>query len=118
MAKRRELRPPVTLAAPSASGRSWAVPSWTPYIQSCSPLVDIVHCGRPLNFIVRGDASPCAGGSWTQLSIGLCKRGNHGRPPAYLWVNGMAVYGDKEMAPLGTYYWGQEFEAFGPCALH
>ena len=57
---------------------------------------------RPPSFILRGDAYPCAGGSWTQLSIGLLNHGKRGRTPAYLWVIGMAVCGDKEMAALAT----------------
>ena len=45
--------------------------SWACYIQSRPPLVDTIDWDWPLTFIVRGDAYPCAGGGWTQLSIGL-----------------------------------------------
>ena len=61
---------------PPASGRSWPVHSWARYMQSRPRLVDINDWDRPLTFIVRGDAYPSAGGSWTQLSIGLL---NHGK---------------------------------------
>ena len=64
--------------------------------------MDTIDWTRPLTFILRGDVYPCAGGSWTQLSIGLLNHGKRGRTPAFLWVIGMAVYGDKEMAALAT----------------
>ena len=70
-----ELRPPVSIPDPPASGRSWPLLSWARYVQSRPSLVDTIDWTRPLTFIVRGDAYPCAGGSWTQLSIGLL---NHG----------------------------------------
>ena len=62
--------------------------------------MDTIDWTRPLTFIVRGDAYPCPGGSWTQLSIGLINHGAHGRTPAYLRVVAMAVSGDKDMAAL------------------
>ena len=58
-----ELRPPVTVSDPPASGRSWPIHSWARYIQSRPPLVDTMDWTRPLTFILRGDAYPCAGGS-------------------------------------------------------
>ena len=66
-----DLRPPVSVPDPPASGRSWPLPSWARYVQSCPSLVDTIDWTRPLTFIVRGDAYSCGGGSWTQLSIGL-----------------------------------------------
>ena len=83
MAKPLELRPPVNVADPRASGRSWPVHSWARYIQLRPPLVETIDWNRPLTFIVRGDAYPCAGGSWTQLSIGLLNHSKRGRTPAY-----------------------------------
>ena len=97
-----DLRPPVSVPDPPVSGRSWPLPSWARYVQSRPPLVDTIHWTRPLTFIVRGDAYPFTGGSWTQLSIGLLNHGARGRTPAYLWVMGMAVCGDKDMAALAT----------------
>ena len=97
-----DLRPPVSVPDPPASGRSWPLPSWARYVQSRPSLVDTIDWTRPLTFIVRGDAYPCAGGSWTQLSIGLLNHGARGRTPAYLWVIGMAVCRDKDMAALAT----------------
>ena len=79
-----DLRPPVSVPDPPASGRSWPLPSWARYVQSRPSLVETIHWTRPLTFIVRGDAYPCAGGSWTQLSIGLLNHGARGRTPAYL----------------------------------
>ena len=102
---------------PPAAGRSWPVQSWACYIQSRPPLVDTIDWDRPLTFIVRGDAYPCAGGSWTQLSIGLLNHGKRGRTPAYLWVIGMAVCGDKDMAALAT-IWAMNLQALGAFVLH
>ena len=68
---------------------------------------------RPLTFVVRGDAYPCAGGSWSQLSMGLLNHGVKARTPAFLWVIGMAVKGDKDMVPLGQ-IWAQVLQV---CSL-
>ena len=110
-----DLRPSVSIPDPPASGRSWQVPSWARYTQSRPSLVDTIDWTRPLTLIVREDACPCAGGSWTQLSIGLLNHGARGRTPAYLWVIGMAVCGDKDMAALAT-IWADNLKVCG-CLL-
>ena len=97
-----DLRPPVSVPNPPASGRSWPLPSWARYFQSSPSPVDTINWTKPLTFIVRGDAYPCVGGSWMQLSIGLLNHGARGRTPAYLWVIGMAVCGEKDMAARAT----------------
>ena len=97
-----ELRPPVSILDPPTSGRSWPLQSWAKYVQSRPSLVNHIDRTRPLTFIMRGDAHLCAGGTWTQLSIGPLNHGIRGRSPAYLWVIGMAVCGDKHMAALAT----------------
>ena len=117
MAKPLELRPRVTVDDPPARGRSWPVPSLARQIQSRPPLVDIIDWGRPLTFIVRGDAYPCAGGSWTQLSMGLLNHGKRGRTFANLWVIGMAVCGDKDIAALAT-IWAENLRVLGASVLH
>ena len=76
-------------------------------------LVDTIDWTRPLTFIVRGDAYPCAGGSWTELSVGLPNHNARGRTPAYLWVIGMAVCGDKDMAAVPT-IWADHLKVCGP----
>ena len=93
---------PVSVADPPTSGRSWLLQSWAGYIQSRPPLVDTIDWKRPLTFLLRRDAYPCASGSWTQLSIGLLSHGTPDPPTACLWVIGMAVCGDKDMAALAT----------------
>ena len=108
-----DLRPPVSIPDPPASGHSWPLPSWARYVQSRPWLVDTINWTRPLTFIVRGDAYPCAGGSWAQLSIGLLNHGARGRTPAYLWVIGMAVCGDKDMVALAT-IWADNLKVCGP----
>ena len=107
------LRPPLSVPDPRVSGRSWPLPSWARYVQSRPSLVDTIDCTRPLTFIVRGDVYPCAGGSWTQLSIGLLNHGARGRRAPYLWVIGMAVCRDKDMATLAT-KWVDNLKVCGP----
>ena len=65
---------------------------------------------------VYGDAHPCASGSWTQLSIGLINHGARGHTPAYLWVIGMAVCGDKDMAALAT-IWADNLKVCAPFVI-
>ena len=51
--------------------------------------------------VVRGDGYPCAGGSWSQLSVGLLNHRVKARTPAFLWVIGLAVTGEKGYGCLG-----------------
>ena len=111
-----DIRPPVSVPDPPASGRSWLLPSWARHVQSHPSVVDTINWIRPLTFIVRGDAYPCAGGSWTQLSIGLPNHGAQGRTPAYLCVMRMAVRGDKEVAALAT-IWADNLNVCGPLVV-
>ena len=106
------LDPPVSVPEPPTSGRSWPLQSWACYIQLRPPLVDTIDWKRPLTFLLGGDAYPCAGGSWTQLFIGLLNHGARARTPAYLWVVGIAVRGDKDMAALAT-IWSKTPQVFG-----
>ena len=50
-----DLRPPVSVPDPPASGRFWPLPSWARYVQSRPSLVDAIDWTGPLTFIVRGD---------------------------------------------------------------
>ena len=113
MAKPLELQPPVSVANPPTSGGSWPLQSWARYVQSGPPLADVIDWLRPLIFLVRGDAYPCACGSWTQLSVGLLNHGARGRSAAYLWVIRMAVCGDKDMAALAR-IWAENLQVCGP----
>ena len=78
--------------------------------------MDTIDWTSALTFIVRGDVYPCAGGSWTQLSIGLRNHGARGRTPAYLWVIGMAVCGDKDMVAIAT-IWADNLRVCGPSVV-
>ena len=78
--------------------RYWPLPSWAQYVQTLCQSID---WARPLTFVVGGDRDPCAGGSWSQLSIALLNRGVKARTPAFLSVVGMAVTGDKDMVAVG-----------------
>ena len=73
------LDPPVSVPEPPTSGRSWPLQSLARYMQSRPPLVDTIDWKRPLTFLLRGDAYPFAGGSCTQLSLGLRNRGARAR---------------------------------------
>ena len=75
-------------------------------MQSWPALCQSLDFSRPLTFVVRGDGYPYAGGSCSQLSVGLLNHGVNARTPAFLWVIGMAVTGDKDMVALGQ-IWAQ-----------
>ena len=108
------LSPPVECAHPPSSGRCWPLRSWAQCVQSRPALCQSIVLTRPLTFVVRGDGYPCAGGSWSQLSVGLLNHGLKARTPAFLWVIGMAVTGDKDMVALGQ-IWAQVLKV---CSLH
>ena len=91
------LSPPVECADPPSSGGCWPLRSWAQYVQSQPALCQCIDWTRPLTFVVRGDGCPCAGGSWSQLSVALLNHGVKVRTPAFLWVIGMAVTRDKDM---------------------
>ena len=69
---------------------------------------------RPLTLVVRGDGYTCAGGSWSRLWVGLLHHGEKACTPAFLWVIGMAVTGDKDMVALGQ-IWAEVLQV---CGLH
>ena len=96
------LHPLVSVTQPPTSVRSWPLQFWARYIQSPPPLVHTIDWKRPLTFLVRGYAYPCAAGSWIQLSIGLVDHGARAHTSAYLWVIGTDICGDKDMAALAT----------------
>ena len=100
------LSPPVECADPPSSGHYCPLRSWAQYVQSRPALCQYIEETRPLTLVVRGDRYPCAGGSWSQLSVRLLNHGQKARTPAFLWVIGMAVTGDKDMATLGQ-IWAQ-----------
>ena len=68
----------------------------------------------PRTLVVRGGGYPCAGGSWSQLSVGLLNHGEQARTPAFLWVIGMAVTGDKDMVTRGQI----RAQVLKVCGLH
>ena len=103
---------PVSVAEPPTSGRSWPLQLWAPSIQSRAPLVATIDWKRPPTLLLRGDAYPCAGGSGTQVFIGLLNNIARARTPAYLWVIRMAVCGDLDMAPLAT-IWSKNLQVHG-----
>ena len=103
---------PVSAADPPTSGRSWPLQSWARYVQSRASLVGTIDWKRPLTFLLRGAAYPCAGGSWTQLPIGPLNHGAWARTPAYLWVIRMAIGRDKDMAALAT-KWSKNLQVSG-----
>ena len=108
------LSPPVECAHPPSSARCWPLRSWAQYVQSRPALCQSIDWTRPLTFVVRRDGYLCAGGSWSQLSIGLLNHGVKARTPAFLWVVGMVVTGDKDMVALGQ-IWAQVVQV---CSLH
>ena len=105
---------PVECADPPSSGRCWPLRSRAQYVQSRPVMCQSIDWTRPLTLVVRGDGYPCAGGSWSQLSVGLLNHGEKARTPAFLWVIRMAVTGDKDMVALGQ-IWAQVLQV---CSLH
>ena len=101
-------------ADPPSSGRCSPLRSWAQYVQPRPALCQSIVWTRPLTFVVRDDGYPCAGGSWSQLSVGLLNHGLKARTPAFLLVIGMAVTGDKDMVALGQ-VWAQVLQV---CSLH
>ena len=108
------LSPPVECADPPSSGCCWPLRSWAQYVQSRPALCQSIDWTRPLTFVVRGDGYPCAGGIWSQLSVGLLNHGLKARTAAFLWVIGMAVTGAKDMVAVGQ-IWAQVLQV---CSLH
>ena len=108
------LSPAVECTKPRSPGRCWPLRSWAQCVQSRPALCHSIDWTRPLTFVVRVDGYPCAGGSWSQLLVGLLNHGVKARTPAFLWVIGMAVTGDKDMVALGQ-IWAQVLQA---CSLH
>ena len=107
---------PVFVAGPATSGRCWPLQSWARYIQSRPPLVDTIDWKSPLTFLLRRDAYLCAAGSWTQPSTGLLNHGARARTPTYLWMIGMAVCGDRDIATLAT-IWSKNLQVYGRLVL-
>ena len=83
-------------------------------MQSRPALCQSIDWTRPLTFVVRGDGYPCVGGSWSQPSVGPLNHGLKARTPAFLWVIGMAVTGDKDIVAVGQ-IWAQVLQV---CSLH
>ena len=108
------LSPPVECADPPSSGRCWPRQSWAQYVPSRPALCQSIDWTRPLTFVVRGDGYLCAGGSWSQLSVGLLNHGLKALTPAFHIIIGMGVTGDKDMVALGQ-IWAQVLRV---CSLH
>ena len=83
-------------------------------MQSRPALCQSIDWTFPLTLVVRGDGYPCAASSWSQPSVGLLNHGLKARTPAFLWVIGMAITGDKDMVALGQ-IWARVLQF---CRLH
>ena len=75
-------------------------------MQSRPALCKSIDWTQPLTFVLRGDGYPCAGGSWSQLSVGLFNHGVKAQTPTFLGVITIAVARDKDIVALGQ-IWGQ-----------
>ena len=106
--------PPLECADPSLSGRCWPLRSWAQYVGSRPGLCQSIDWTRPLTLVVRGNGYPCTGGNWSQLSVGLLNHGEKARTPAFPWVIGRAVTGDKDMVAPGQ-IWAEVRQI---CSLH
>ena len=106
------LSPLVECTDPQSSGRGWLLRSSHNSCDPGQPYASLVT--GPAPFVVRGDGYPCAGGSWSQLSVGLLTHGVKARTPVFLWTIGMAVTGDKDMVALRQ-IWARVLQV---CSLH
>ena len=107
------LSPAVEWADPPSSGRCWPLRSWAQHVQSRQALCQSIDQTRRLTFVVRGNGYPCAGGSCSQLLVGILNHGVKARTPAVLCVIGMAVTRDKYMVALGQ-IWAQVLQLCDP----
>ena len=107
------LFPPVECADPPSSPCCCPLQSWAQYLQSRPALCQCIDWTGPLTFVVRGDVYHYAGGSWSQLLVGLMNHGVKARTPAVPWVIGMAVTGDKNMVAPGQ-IWSQVLQVCSP----
>jgi hypothetical protein len=78
---------------------TWPLEQWEEYINSRPPLC--IPAEGPLHLIVRGDAYPVAGTSWSHMTISLGNHGANARKPAFCWPIAIANCPDKDMAALG-----------------
>ena len=106
--------PPVECAYLPSLGRCWPLRLWAQHVQSWPTLCESIDWTRPLRLVVLGAGYPCAGGSWSKLSVGLLNHGEKARTPAFRWVIGMAITGEKDMVALGQ-IWAQVLQV---CSLH
>ena len=77
------LSPQMECADPPSLGCCWPLRSWAQCGQSRPALCQSIDWTRPLTLVVRGDGYPCAGGSWSQLSVGLLMGKRRAHPPSY-----------------------------------
>ena len=103
----------VSVANPPTSGRSGPLQSWARYIQSRPPLVEATIGSDPsLSSSVGMLTCALVEVGPIGLSIGLLNHGSRGRTLAYLWVIGMAVCGDKDMAAPAR-LWSKNLQVHG-----
>ena len=93
-------------ACPCGRGHSTCNPS-----RQCASLLT-GPAPSPLWCLGTGILAPV--GIWLQLSVGLLNHGEKACTPAFLWVIGMAVTGDKDMVALGQ-TWAEVLQV---CSLH
>ena len=82
-----------------AEARHWPLASWERYVNSRPQLR--IPDGPRLHLIIRGDGYPVAGGSWSQMTIGMANHGPNARRPAFCWPIAIAIVNDHEMVTLG-----------------
>lgn len=64
---------------------------------------------HPLTLLIRGDAFPVAGASWTQMSITVVNHGALAREMAYTWLLGVAWCSDHDTESLAR-IWSHNFQ--------
>ena len=97
------LSPPVECADPPSSRHCWLMRSWAQYVQSRPALCQSIDWTCPLTLVVRRDGYPCAGGGWSQLSVGLLNHRVRVRTLAFQCVIGMALTGTRLWLPSAKF---------------
>ena len=79
------------LESPTCYNNTVSIPrplgEWLEYVQSEDAIWDTVADPQDgITLIIRGDAYPVAGCSWTQLNLSIMDHGHHARTTSHMWV--------------------------------
>lgn len=92
-----KLSEPVLLPHLGVWGICWPLPAWAEYVSGYSALTSTIDwTPGQLTLVVKGDAYPVGGDSWSQLNVSLLNHGLRARTLSHNWVVALAFVGDKD----------------------